>query len=162
MPEEVKDWFSRRFQTEGTETFFRQHREPFEVYDYLAWTTSLEMLDGQSWHLVFMQDDSAHLVMQGALGVTARYGTVVMVLFLGAAVSLLCSSLRKRLITEEALRQAKHKAETDRDHIQIINSRLESSTEQAKLISLKAISLLDYPEGSRLNLCSCHPMQTRS
>ena len=140
MPEEIKDWFSRRFQADGTETFFRQHHEPFKVGGYLAWTTSLEILDGQTWHLVFMQDDSAHLAMQSALGVTARYGTVAMVLFLGAVVSLLCGSLRKRLITEEALRQAKHKAETDRDHIQLINNRLESSTEQAKLMAKEALA----------------------
>ncbi len=140
MPEEIEDWFSRRFQAGGTETFFRQHHEPFKVGKYQAWTIDTEILDGQTWHLVFMQDDSAHLAMQSALGITARYGTIAMVLFLGTAVSLLCGSLRKRLITEEALRQAKHKAESDRDHIQLINSRLESSTEQAELMAKEPLA----------------------
>ena len=140
MPKEIKDWFSRRFQAEGMETFFRQHSESFKVGKHLTWTIDAEIVDGQSWHLVFMQDDSAHLAMQGALGVTARYGTVAMVLFLGAAVSLLCGGLRKRLIAQEALRQAKHNAEADRDHIQLINSRLESSTEQAELMAKAALA----------------------
>jgi signal transduction histidine kinase len=140
MPADLQMWFRRCFRAQSTAAFLEQHDRPFAVGGYVAYAGVAMLFDDQPWSVVLMRDESADHIMKGDLGVTARYGIVAAVLLLGMAVSFLCRTLRKKCRTEHALREAKQKAEADKDVIELINRKLRISTESAQLMAREALA----------------------
>ncbi|MFH1718912.1 MAG: histidine kinase dimerization/phospho-acceptor domain-containing protein, partial [Planctomycetota bacterium] len=132
MDERTGTLLEAQLRTNGIDAFSGGNIELAEVGEHRLTFAEPSVRDGQRWCLVFMHDEQAHLAANGFPGIVSRYSIAPAVFLLGLIVTLLCRSLRKRLVIEGNLRRAQQAAFDMMACSEQARMRAEQSEEQLK------------------------------
>ncbi len=96
LPAATKNWFSDRFKTKGTEQFFAEAPEQFQVGKWTTIWSPVDILNEQQWWLAFQYDETAYQSRSGLYWLSNGYVTATGLLTAGFILALLVFNTNKR------------------------------------------------------------------
>lgn len=86
FPSALDSWFRERFAEEGVADFFEGRGHVFRADTYVGLWTPVDIPDDRNWYISFAYDEERALRAAGVSSVHAVWGTIAVVLLLGAGV----------------------------------------------------------------------------